>query len=305
MKTLLKYHEPSYPSIVQEILFTRSNGQTVAYFEYGESDDVVFLHHGTPTAGPILPNIRRNADANGFRIIEIVRPGYGGSTPIFDRSVNTVAQINLEIADALGIENFAILGGSGGGPHALASGRLARSRCVAQLIIAGLAPFDDPNFDFAAGISEEIWEKRLLAFTNLEEFKASIAEEATKMSPYDIDQVKKQFDLDPDNPISEERILSFQASLRYSFIQGARGWIDDEMAFLKPWGFSLEEISSPVQLWAGTKDVNVPPAHADYLSRIIPNSELLIVEDKNHLTISEPAIKEGFKWLRGFFSSRL
>ena len=289
--------------MMQELLFTRSNGQTVAYFDYGQSDDVVFFHHGSPSAGPISPYIRRNADANGFRIIEVVRPGYGRSTAIPGRSVITASQINLEIADALGIENFAIFGGSGGGPHALASGHLAGNRCIAQLIIAGIAPFDDPNFDFVAGMSEEVREKRLLALTSMEDFEASLSEEATKMSSSNFDQIKEIFDVDPENPISGERILSIHAIWQYSSIQGSTGLRDDLLAFLKPWGFSLEEISSPVQLWAGTKDVNVPPAHADYLKREIPNSELLIVEDKNHSTISEPAVEGGFKWLRGFFDS--
>ena len=290
---------------MQELLFTRSNGQTVAYFDYGHSEDVVFFHHGTPSAGPIAPYIRRNADANGFRIIEVVRPGYGSSTAISDRSVNTVSQINLDIADALGIENFAIFGGSGGGPHALASGHLAGRRCIAQLIIAGIAPYDDPNFDFVAGMSEEIREKRLLALTSMEDFEAALLEEATKMSSSNFEQIKEIFDVDPENPISGERILSIHTIWQYSSIQGPIGLRDDLLAFLKPWGFSLEEISSPVQLWAGTKDVNVPVAHADYLKREIPNSELLIVEDKNHSTISEPAVESGFKWLRGFFDSQL
>ena len=288
---------------MQELLFTRSNGQTVAYFDYGHSEDVVFFHHGTPSAGPIAPYIRRNADANGLRIIEVVRPGYGSSTAISDRSVNTVSQINLDIADALGIENFAIFGGSGGGPHALASGHLAGRRCIAQLIIAGIAPYDDPNFDFVAGMSEEIREKRLLALTSMEDFEAALLEEATKMSSSNFEQIKEIFDVDPENPISGERILSIHTIWQYSSIQGPIGLRDDLLAFLKPWGFSLEEISSPVQLWAGTKDVNVPVAHADYLKREIPNSELLIVEDKNHSTISEPAVESGFKWLRGFFDS--
>jgi len=288
---------------MQELLFTRANAQTVAYFDYGHSDDVVFFHHGTPSAGPIAPYIRRNADANGFRIIEVVRPGYGSSTAISDRSVNTVSQINLDIADALGIENFAIFGQSGGGPHALASGHLAGRRCIAQLIIAGIAPYDDPNFDFVAGMSEEIREKRLLALTSMEDFEAALLEEATKMSSSNFEQIKEIFDVDPENPISGERILSIHTIWQYSSIQGPIGLRDDLLAFLKPWGFSLEEISSPVQLWAGTKDVNVPVAHADYLKREITNSELLIVEDKNHSTISEPAVESGFKWLRGFFDS--
>ena len=288
---------------MQELLFTRANGQTVAYFDYGQSDDVVFFHHGTPTAGPIPPYIRRNADANGFRIIEVVRPGYGGSTAISDRSVNTASQINLEIADALGIENFAIFGGSGGGPHALASGHLAGSRCIAQLIIAGFAPFGDPNFDFVAGMSEENRAVWLLSLTSIDDFEVSISKEVTKSSSYDFDQIKEMLNVDPDNPISDESILSIQVRRQYSFIQGTRGWRDDHLAFLKPWGFSLGDISMPVQLWAGTKDVNVPQSHSHYLNGVIPNSELFIVEDKNHFTIMEPAVEDGFEWLRGFFYS--
>ena len=202
LKVLLKYCEPNYYSTMQELLFTRSNGQTVAYFDYGQSEDVVFFHHGTPSAGPIPPYIKRNADANGFRIIEVVRPGYGRSTAISDRSVNTVSQINLDIADSLGIENFAILGGSGGGPHALASGHLAGSRCIAQLIVAGFAPFDDPNFDFVAGMSEEGRELWLHPLSSMVDFEESMSEEATKMSSYDFDQIKEMLDVDPDNPIS-------------------------------------------------------------------------------------------------------
>ncbi|MDO8645144.1 MAG: alpha/beta hydrolase [Candidatus Planktophila sp.] len=288
---------------MQELLFTRSNGQTVAYFDYGQSQNVVFFHHGSPSAGPISPHIRRNADANGFRIIEVVRPGYGSSTAIANRSVNTASQINLDIADALGIENFAIFGQSGGGPHALASGHLAGNRCKAMLIVAGIAPFDDPNFDFAAGMAEggrEFWN---LPLTSMEDFELSVSKMATEWSSYNFNQFKEVLNVDPEDPISDESILSFQVRGQYSFIQGAHGLRDDRLAFLKPWGFSLEEISLPVQLWAGTKDVNVPPAHADYLKRKIPNSELLIVENKNHSTISEPAVESGFKWLRGLFDS--
>ena len=288
---------------MQELLFTRSNGQTVAYFDYGKSDDVVFFHHGMPTAGPIPPHIRRNADANGLRIIEVVRPGYGNSTAISDRSVNTVSQINLDIANAIGIENFAIYGGSGGGPHALASGHLAGDRCIALLIVAGIAPFDDPNFDFVAGMSEEGREAWLHPLTSMEDFELSVSKMATEWSSFDFDQFKEMLNVDPEDPISDESILSCQVRGQYSFMLGAHGLRDDRLAFLKPWGFSLGDISMPVQLWAGSKDVNVPPAHAEYLKRMIPNSELFIVENKNHGTISEPAIESGFKWLRGFFNS--
>ena len=282
---------------MQELLFTRSNGQTVAYFDYGQSENVVFWHHGTPAAGPLPPFICRHADASGLRIIEVVRPGYGNSTAISDRTVSTGSQIDLEIADLLGIDYFAISGISGGGPHALASAHLAGSRCLALLIIAGLGPFDDPNFDFVAGLTEEDRKEWILPLTSMADFEVSVSKMATEWSSYDFNQIKEMVDVVPENPMSDERISSIQAMMQYSFMQGPSGLRDDSIAFLKPWGFSLEEISSPVQLWVGTKDVNVPPAHSHYLNGVIPNSELFTIEDKNHFTISEPAYKEGFKWL--------
>ena len=288
---------------MQELLFTRANGQTVAYFDYGQSDDVVFFHHGTPSAGPLSPHIRLNADAHNFRIIEIVRPGYGNSTAIPGRTIDTISEINLEVANAFGIERFALVGKSGGGPHALASAHLAGNRCIAQLIIAGIAPFDVPNFDFFAGMTQENRENWILPLTSMEEFEASLLEEATKMSSYSFEQIRELLNAGEEKPTSDEFISYFQAVMKYSPLNGILGGRDDHLAFLKPWGFSLGETTMPVQLWTGTEDVNVPQSHSHYLHGEIPNSELLIVEDKNHSTISEPAVEGGFKWLRGFFES--
>ena len=289
--------------MMQELLFTRSNGQTVAYFDYGQSENVLFWHHGTPAAGPLSPLICRNADANGLRIIEVVRPGYGSSTAISDRTVNTGSQIDLEIADHLGIQYFTVGGISGGGPHALASAHLAKGRCLALLIIAGLAPFDDPNFDFVEGLTEEDRKEWILPLTSMADFEVSVSKIAKEWASSDFNQIKKILNIDPDDSSSDERISSFQALMQYSFSQGSSGLRDDSLAFLKPWGFSMDEISMPVQLWVGSQDVNVPPSHSYFMNRMIPNSELLVVEGKNHFTISEPALADGFKWLRGNFTS--
>jgi pimeloyl-ACP methyl ester carboxylesterase len=152
---------------MQELLFTRSNGQVVAYFDYGHSENVLFFHHGMLSAGPLSPDIMRNADAHNFRIIEIVRPGYGSSTAIPGRTIDTISEINLEVANAFGIERFGLVGGSGGGPHALASAHLAGSRCIAQLIIAGIASYDVSDFDFFAGMTEEGRDWWLLPSTSM------------------------------------------------------------------------------------------------------------------------------------------
>ncbi len=290
---------------MQEQRFVRSNGETVAYFDYGQSERVVFFHHGTPGAGPLNPLIRRNADAQDFRIIEIVRPGYGSSTAISGRTVNTISEINLEVANALGIERFAVTGFSGGGPHALASAHLAGSRCLAQLIVAGPAPADSSNFDFFVGKTEEDKEDALLPLTNMDKFEAELAEEAVKWSSYSFEDVRALLNVNPEIQLSDEKISAIHASRKYSLSSSTDGWKDDQLAFLKPWGFSLTETSMPVQLWAGSDDVNVPPAHAHFLNELVPNSELRIVKHCTHSTISEPAFEDGFAWLGEIFSSHL
>lgn len=119
---------------MQELLFTRSNDQTVAYYDYRLGEDVVFWHHGVGAAGPISTIVGENADANGFRIIEIARSGYGNSTSNSNRAVEDLGNIDLELADFLGIEKFCLVGASGGGPHALAAARNVGNRCIGTLL---------------------------------------------------------------------------------------------------------------------------------------------------------------------------
>ena len=64
--------------------------------------------------------------------------------------------------------------------------------------------------------------------------------------------------------------------------QAGAGWIDDDLALLRPWGFGLEEITVPVRLWQGEVDVLVPPAHSRRLAARIPTAELVQVPRAGH-----------------------
>jgi pimeloyl-ACP methyl ester carboxylesterase len=91
----------------------------------------VFWHHGTPNTGAPPEPLFPAADERGIRWVSHDRPGYGGSTPRTGRDVASVAADVSSIADALGIGRFAVMGSSGGGPHALACGALLPERVLA------------------------------------------------------------------------------------------------------------------------------------------------------------------------------
>ncbi len=81
-------------------------------------------------------------------------PGYGGSSPQPGRTVASVAADVAAVADALGIDRFAVMGHSGGGPHALACGALLPDRVLAVVAASGPAPYDAAGLDFFAGMAE-------------------------------------------------------------------------------------------------------------------------------------------------------
>ena len=303
MEVLLKYRKQNYDSIMQELLFTRANGQIVAYYDYGLSDDVVFWHHGVGSAGPISTIVSENAGINGFRVIEIVRSGYGNSTSNPDRGVADIAPINLELADFLGIEKFGVVAASGGGPHALAVAYHSENRCFGILIVAGIGPFTEPDFDYLIGMSEARKKHWKVAQESASEFEKSLSTIVTEISTLGIADVKAMYGKDPNNPLSEERLSQIHACMHYSIMQGTSGYMEDRLSFLKPWGFSIAEIAIPTQFWAGTFDSEVPLEHSLWMTRKIRNSELQVLEGKDHFTIMESGFVGGFRWLREVFES--
>ena len=115
-----------------ELDITLRDGRTLHVYDYGDSDgNVLIEHHGTPGSGLAFPRDLELARERGLRSIRYDRAGYGGSTPNPGRSVvDVVADID-DVLDALGIERYVTLGGSGGCPHSFACG--ARSeRCLAN-----------------------------------------------------------------------------------------------------------------------------------------------------------------------------
>ena len=87
---------------------------------------VLVWHHGSPQTGaPARPGAGAAA-ARGIRVLSYGRPSYGGSSPHPGRDVASAAA-SRGGRDAFGVDRFAAMGASGGGPHALAAPRCCPS----------------------------------------------------------------------------------------------------------------------------------------------------------------------------------
>jgi pimeloyl-ACP methyl ester carboxylesterase len=233
-------------------------------------------------------------ERHGVRMVVYDRPGYGLSDPHLGRSVADAAADVVTIADELGFERFAVVGGSGGAPHALACGALLGDRVIRVGALVTPAPSDSPDFDFFTDLAE----------INVKEFGAALegrdAIEA-HLQPY-VDELRRHPDavieeLETELPDRDRAILSredVRAVLRDSFVeavrQGSRGWADDDLAFAKPWGFEPEEVEAEVRLWQGELDVLAPRRHGEYVASRLSNGHFELLVGAGHFLDEEWAV---------------
>jgi pimeloyl-ACP methyl ester carboxylesterase len=84
---------------------------------------------------------------------------------------------------------------------------------------------------------------------------------------------------------------------RHGLERGVDGWLDDDVAFVQPWGFELDRIARPLLIVHGDDDLFVPVAHARWLARRIAGAETWIDAADGHLTLFERRVREVNEWL--------
>jgi pimeloyl-ACP methyl ester carboxylesterase len=282
------------------------DGRILAVLEAGdESGHAVVAIHGTPGSGLLWRGLAEDAEARGIRLLAYDRPGYGGSDPHPGRTVADAAGDVAAIADALGIERFAVEGGSGGGPHTLACAALLPDRVVAAASLAGVAPYPAEGLDWLDGMGQD----------NLDEFEATLAGRET-LERYLREQADAMLAAEPDAIADTLRSLLsppdaaaltgefaeyLAESTRRAIGERLDGWIDDDFVFMNPWGFELGEIRVPVQLLHGAQDRFVPMAHGEWLAERIPGVDAHLSEEDGHLTIQLARIGAVHAWLLEHF----
>ena len=266
----------------------RPDGRTLGYAEFGApSGTPVVSVHGYGDS-----RLTRHPDdflaANlGVRLITFDRPGIGLSDYRAARSVLDWADDVAILADHLGLSRFAVLGWSGGGPHALACAYRFPDRLTAVGVVAGFAPFDRPRA--ADGMREDMrkflpilrrlpWLSRLLTSSLPRDYRKDPAAAFEKQFGHGLPEADRQALEEPS--IRANLLAGAVEAVR----QGSRGLATDMQLFLaRPWGFRPEEIRTAVHLWYGDADTLVPLQMGQYLAQTIPSSHLTVCPGEGHM----------------------
>lgn len=267
------------------------------------SGPTVLIHCGTPNSRHLFGPWIEDAAARGIRLLGYDRPGYGGSTAASGHSVADAAGDVRAIAEDLGIDRLAMWGFSGGGPYTLAGAALAPDLVVAAAIVGSLAPWGAPGLDFFTGMGQDNLDDIQLYFSDREaswekcrkDWADTIAvtpEQLTVawkslLSPVDAKVLTGEF----------ARHVVYCA--RDGLAPGDAGWWDDAEAHFAPWGFELDAIRVPVQVWHGREDRFVPFQHGEWLAEHIPRAEPHLSDTDGHLTLLVERFADIHGWLAG------
>jgi pimeloyl-ACP methyl ester carboxylesterase len=275
-----------------------SGGRNLEVHEIGDPTGLpVIMHHGSPASG--LPYNRWATP--GVRLLAFDRAGYGGSTRNRGRDIAAVAADVEALADGLELERFATWGISGGGPHALACAALCGSRLTAAASLAGVAPFGADGLDWLAGMGEGNVEEFDLVLAGEEALRPTVERDRIKMigsTPAGIREVLDTLLGDADRAVLQGPLIEhLHADAVHALEASADGWIDDNLAFVRDWGFDLAAITTPVLIVQGGDDRFVPRSHGEWLAARVPGAEAWIDDADGHLTLLEHRIPEVHDWL--------
>ena len=272
---------------------TLPDGRVYGYEEWGDHGALpLFWIHGTPGG-----RLSRHPDVTlwrrlGLRVITVDRPGYGNSTPLPGRAVSHIAADVAAVADHLGLGRFAVHGGSGGGPHALAIAALLGDRVLACAAVCSGAPLEADEVAAMLEINQESY--RIMTEqgrTGLTEFLAPwrermLANPVAGLLAAMVDAPEQDHDW-----LARPDVRRVHAeSLTDALAPGLDGWVDDGMSMdAQPWGFDLAAISCPTQFWHSDDDANCPLSATRRLVDAVPGARLTIWEGQGHTAPSRNA----------------
>ncbi|MBA2719544.1 MAG: alpha/beta hydrolase [Chloroflexi bacterium] len=263
------------------------DGRSLVAYDAGapkRSDQLtVVWHHGSPHTGVLYEPLLSLAAERGIRLVTYARPSYRGSSPDEGRSVGSAGADVSALADALGIERFAGMGASGGGPRALACASLLGDRVSATVTFASPAPYTDA-FDWFAGMAAP------------EALQAARAGRTARARFAEIEEFNEAVFTEADWAALRGAWAAVGQDAGRASSDGPDGLIDDDVAFAKPWQVDVSAITTPVLLVQGGADRMIPASHAESLLGQISSAELWLRPRDGHVSVLDAA-DVAFDWI--------
>lgn len=269
---------------------TLPDGRRVTYADHGDTAGPVVLGCvGTPQSRLMPVEDVELTRRMGFRLVVPDRPGFGGSDPMPGRTLEDWPADAAALMDGLGVDRFGVVGGSGGGPYAVACGVLLGDRVTAVALVAPAEPADAPAHGFVPRNDEAALRARGATFARLirddpDGLDAFLAPDVSETDR------RKAAELDP---AARQRMLE---NLREAFRQGTDGYVEDHTINSGPWSSLLPKLTRPTRVWQGEEDNNVPAAATRWLAERIPGAELTLLPETGH-DVGDELWPEVYGWL--------
>lgn len=266
----------------------------VEYLDGGPDNapDLLLFHIGSPGAAVLYPGLVRAAATHGIRVAAYSRGGYGASPRREGRSVAGEAPIAAALADRLGYERFFTLGWSGGGPVTLATAALLPDRVRACMAIASLAPPTESGEAWRTFWSpEQLQDWDELASGDLAALIPDFEEAVPAFSSMTVARLSRAEPEDPRalaHDIRAEVLPTLVKAMRRAVSRGYVGYLDDNLAQARDWGFRVADIRVPVVIRHGELDKLVPVAHGRWLANAIPGARSVFPADAGHGSVALP-----------------
>lgn len=282
-------------SMTERIALDLPDGRVLDVQVSGPADGIPFVwHHGTPGCSYQPADKQRVLHERGLRLVSYSRAGAAGSTRNKGRTVASIADDVAAIADHLGADEILTGGGSGGGPHALATGAGLPDRVLAVLAVCCVKPYVDQP-DFLEGMGSANVEEFSLALEGEDALLPFLEADREGMIDADADSVIRTLDsLLPDvdracltGEVGADLLANLQGGVEELY-----GWLDDDLAFTRDWGFALDDIRVPTYLWQGSEDLMVPFHHGQWLARNLPGVVPHLIDGEGHLSIVVGAFEQ-------------
>lgn len=262
------------------------DGRDLGWLELGPpGGEPVFAFHGTTGSRWHFTVDDEPVRAAGVRLIVPDRPGYGLSSFQKGRRLPDWADDVAFLADHLELQDFSVMGVSGGGPHVAACARFLPARVRAAAIVSGVAPLADPRSQEGMMPSNQ----RITALARRAPFALWPVFAATtgvgKRWPGRAIQLMTRELPSPDVAVLKRPAVrdAFLRDLRHASSTTAQAGAQDFQIFARDWGFRLEDITVPVHIWQGDVDRNVPPSHGRLQADAIPGAVLHEIPGEGHL----------------------